>query len=100
MREVCQHIPHAKPVCIFFKYVVTYISNLFKICNKWFQVHYEEKTALASLFLAKVLIEYHSENAGHFEDQEGLKKVLAINTSSHHSDKLRKAAGQVLDFFL
>ena len=46
-----------------------------------------------------MLIEYHSENAGHFEDQEGLKKVLAINTSSHHSDKLRKAAGQVFNFF-
>jgi len=45
--------------------------------------------------LAKVLVEYHAENANKFEDEKGLMKVLEINTSSHHSDKLRKAAGQV-----
>lgn len=72
MREVCSHIPDAK------------------------QGHFEEKTALASLFLAKILVEYHAENAEKFEAEKGLMKVLEINTSSHHSDKLRKAAGQIL----
>ena len=41
------------------------------------------------------MIEYHLENAEHFEEEKGLMKVIEINTSNHHSDKIRKAAGQV-----
>lgn len=72
MGEVCTNIPDAK------------------------QAHVDDKSSLATLFLAKTLIEYHSENAQKFIECNGILKITAINESKHYSDKIRKAAGQIL----
>jgi len=72
MGEVCANIPDAKQAAV------------------------DDKIALAALFLAKTLVEYHSENAQKFVEHKGVLKVSAINESKHYSDKIRKVAGQVL----
>lgn len=72
MGEVCANIPDAKQAAV------------------------DDKIALAALFLAKTLVEYHSENAQKFVEHKGVLKITAINESKHYSNKIRKVAGQVL----
>jgi hypothetical protein len=74
MKEVCTHIPGSH-------------SDSKQV---------DEKPALASLFLAKTLVEYNVENARQFIEHKGLMKLIDINQSIHYSDKLKKATGQVL----
>ena len=94
MKEVCTHIPgsHSDSKQVRDKKYSQMCQTriLFEL---FFQV--DEKPALASLFLAKTLVEYNVENARQFIEHKGLMKLIDINQSIHYSDKLKKATGQV-----